>query len=198
MLFFQRAKSSGSVQNSCRSEKIWASRNDVEKAGKRGKRAENMCNSEDLALLRAWCCCCCCWHQNVYASMHFCGCIFESTHVSHNTVRKRANMVWQRRCGTSWLDSRGTCEMSSHVCEATSHTQRSSPTETLNGSLTAHTYRAPRSNADSKLLPYEGVVDPLGNVMEGFSVIRADERGKEAFTACLSSAQGGMDGCRCL
>ncbi len=95
--------------------------------------------------------------------------------------------------------------MSSHVCEATSHTpprvgtlQRSSPTETLNGSLTAHTYRAPRSDADSKLLPYEGVVDPVGNVMEGFSVIRADERGKEVFTACLSSAQGGMEDCSFL
>lgn len=73
------------------------------------------------------------------------------------------------------------CQSFSHFCEVTSHTpprcrnkQHSSPTETL-------TYRAPWSNAYSKLLLYEGVVDPLGNVMEGFSIIRADETRKESF-----------------
>lgn len=41
------------------------------------------------------------------------------------------------------------------------------------------TYRAPRSDTDSKLLPYESVVDALGNVMERLSVIRTEERGSE-------------------
>lgn len=75
--------------------------------------------------------------------------------------------------------------MSSHFTEATSHnpprvatTCNTVPkTETLTGRLSTH--RAPRSNTDSKLLLYEGVVDPLGDVMEGFSVIRTDDRNKE-------------------
>lgn len=38
------------------------------------------------------------------------------------------------------------------------------------------TYRAPWTNTDSELFPYEGVVDLMGNVMEGFPVIRTSER----------------------
>lgn len=37
-------------------------------------------------------------------------------------------------------------------------------------------YRVAGSNADSELLPYESVVDPLRNVMEGFSRIRTGEK----------------------
>lgn len=64
-------------------------------------------------------------------------------------------------------------------CEATSRGAVPQP-ETLNPALMS-THRAPRSNADSKLLPDEGVVDPVGDVVEGFSVIRANERGKKVF-----------------
>lgn len=48
------------------------------------------------------------------------------------------------------------------------------------------THRAPGSNADSELLPYEGVVDPMGDVVEGLCVVRADERGKEWFSSAQS------------
>lgn len=71
--------------------------------------------------------------------------------------------------------------------------QHSCPTETLSAHqrmLLLLTYRAPWSNTDSKLLPYEGVVDLMGNVMEGFPVIRANERGNKVFIGCLSSASG--------
>lgn len=87
--------------------------------------------------------------------------------------------------------------MFSHFCEATSHTPpcaniACSPTKTLTALLL--TYRAPRSNTDSKLLPYEGVVDPMGNVMEGFCIIRTDERGeKKSGFYCMTSTRGGMD-----
>lgn len=37
-------------------------------------------------------------------------------------------------------------------------------------------YRVARADADSKLLPYKSVVDPLGNIMEGFSIIRTGEK----------------------
>lgn len=40
------------------------------------------------------------------------------------------------------------------------------------------TYRAPGTNANSKLFPYEGVVDLLRNVMKGLSIIRTGEKEK--------------------
>ncbi len=70
-------------------------------------------------------------------------------------------------------------KMSQNLCEATPqcrNMQLSSPTETPTAWLL--TYRAAWSNTDSKLLPYEGVVDPLGNIKERFSIIRTGCRRK--------------------
>lgn len=44
------------------------------------------------------------------------------------------------------------------------------------------THWAPRTNAHSKLLLYESVVDPTGNVVERFSIIRAVKRGNPAIS----------------
>lgn len=41
------------------------------------------------------------------------------------------------------------------------------------------TYRAPWTNANSKLFPYEGVVDLVRNVMEGLSIVRTEEKEKK-------------------
>lgn len=43
------------------------------------------------------------------------------------------------------------------------------------------TYRAPWTNANSKLFSYESVVDPMRNVVEGLSIIRTGEKRKERF-----------------
>lgn len=56
---------------------------------------------------------------------------------------------------------------------------------TLNPEL-ALTYGAPGTNANPELLFDEGVVDPLGNVMEGLSVIRTgDKRRRRGFASYL-------------
>lgn len=56
-----------------------------------------------------------------------------------------------------------------------------SPIETLQLSGQRQAYRAAWSHADPELLPYEGVVDVLRNVVKEFSIIRAGTRGRYRF-----------------
>lgn len=55
-----------------------------------------------------------------------------------------------------------------------------SATETA-AECAAKAYRVAWSHADPELLPYEGVVDVLRNVVKGFSIIRAGTRGRYRF-----------------